>query len=111
MNWNWLKYAALVIAPVVLIWGIWAFVSANRAPLPDTLLYVDVMTGETVNLDRDRIKTIPAKNSRGERVLLPAERRDGKVYVIERYKESLEDMKEDGRFKVDMSTLEVKGAR
>lgn len=111
MNWNWVKYAALAIAPVVLAWGIWAFVSANRAPLPETLVYVDVMSAEIVNMNRDRIKTIPAKNSRGERVLMPAERRDGKVYVIERYKESLEAMKEDSRFKVDMSTLEVKGAR
>jgi hypothetical protein len=107
---NWLKYACIAIAPLVLIWGVWSFLSRNQNPLPNSLLYVDVMSGETVYLGTNKIKTIPAKNSAGERVLLPAEKRDGKVFVQDRYKESLEAMKGDARFKVDLATLEVKGA-
>lgn len=108
---NWLKYAAIAIAPIILGWGVWTFISSNRPPLPSELIYVDVMSGETVPLELNSIKVIPAKNSKGERVLLPAERRDGKVFVQERYKASLDIMAKDQRFKVDMSTLEVKGAR
>lgn len=107
---NWVKYAAISIAPLVLIWGIWSFFSSNQNPIPGSLEYVDVMSGELVSLDSNKIKTIPARNSAGERVLLPAERREGKVYVQERYKEALEAMKGDARFKVDINTLEVKGA-
>ncbi len=110
MNWNWVKYAAFAIAPLVLIWGVWSFLSSNQSPIPGSLEYVDCMSGEVINMDSNKIKTIPARNSEGERVLLPAERRDGKVYVQDRYKEALESMKADKRFKVDISTLEVKGA-
>lgn len=107
---NWLKYAAISIAPLVLIWGVWSFLSSNQSPIPGSLEYVDVMSGEVVSLASNKIKTIPARNSAGERVLLPAERRDGKVFIQDRYKEALETMKADSRFKVDIATLEVKGA-
>lgn len=108
---NWLKYAAIVVAPLVLIWGVWSFIGSNQNPIPGSLMYVDVMSGEVVYLTTGKIKTIPARNSKGERVLLPAEKREGKIYIMERYKDSLEDFKNDARLKVDPATLEVKGAR
>ena len=107
---NWVKYAAISIAPLVLIWGVWSFLSSNQSPIPGSLEYVDVMSGEVVSLSSNKIKTIPARNSAGERVLLPVERRDGKIFVQDRYKEALDAMKADSRFKVDIATLEVKGA-
>ncbi len=108
---NWLKYAAISIAPLVLIWGVWSFLSSNKSPLPGSLPYVDVMSGEVVYLGLNKVKSIPAKNTDGERVLLPAEERDGKVFVQDRYKAALETLKTDSRFKVDIATLEVKGAK
>lgn len=107
---NWAKYAAIAVAPLVLIWGVWTFVRGSGNPLPGSLEYVDVMSGEVVNLGINKIKTIPAKNSAGERVLLPIERRDGKVFVQERYKASLDNLAKDPRCKVEAGSLEVKGA-
>lgn len=107
---NWVKYAAIAIAPLVLIWGIWTFLRSNQDPLPGSLPYVDVMSGEVVYFQLNTVKSIPARNAFGERVLLPAEERDGKFYVQEHYRGALERMKADARFKVDLNTLEVKGA-
>ncbi|MBL8744775.1 MAG: hypothetical protein JNK58_00305 [Phycisphaerae bacterium] len=111
MNWNWVKYAVLAIAPLVLIWGVYTFISSSGNPIPGALEYVDVMSGEVVNLNSNKIKSIPARNSKGERVLLPLERRDGRIYVQDRYKDALDSMKGDARLKVDIETLEVKGAK
>lgn len=105
-----LKYAAIAVAPIVLGWGVWQFMQDNQLPLPSELVYVDVTSGEIINLDRDRIKTIPAKNEKGERVLFPAYVNDqGQIFVHERYKESLQPLSQKHALKVDLGTLEVKG--
>lgn len=105
-----LKFIPVAIAPLVLGWGVWSFISSSGSPLPDELVYVDVFTGQQVKLNRDRIKSIPARNSQGERSLFPAYvGKDGKLYLHERYKDSLESFKNDQRLKVDLQTLAVTG--
>ncbi|MDX2115081.1 MAG: hypothetical protein SFZ24_05595 [Planctomycetota bacterium] len=107
---GWIRYVVLAIAPLVLVWGIYSFMASNRSPLPNELVYVDVTTGEVMNIERGKVKTIPGRNDKGERVLFPAEVREGRIFVMERYKASLDALAGDSRLKVDMSTLEVKGA-
>lgn len=107
-----LKFIAIAAAPIILIVGLWMFISSGKNELPTDYLYADVVTGEVVSLDRASIKTIPAANKRdGKRTLYPVDRDAQGNYVIkERFRVGLADTAKTvgGPLKVDQQTFIVK---
>jgi hypothetical protein len=102
------KIVLLVVLLVVAVGG-WWFFSRTPSVLPDALLFACVETGQKHWVSRnDAPSVLPAKNPRtGKFSLLPAEERDGKLYLIERYADAMKSMSEVSKH-VDPETLEVR---
>jgi hypothetical protein len=103
------KKLALVIVLFLAAGAIWFFRSRSSSPLSGSISFVDVSTGERIALDRDDVPSVmPAVNPKtGQRLLLPVEERDGKVFVRGHYKSYLDELSKDNNY-VDPKTLEVR---
>lgn len=106
---KWLKIAAIAIAPLILIWGVWSFMKNNNSVLPNSSKWVDVSTGEIITLSRNKVFSIPAKNDRdGKRTLFPLEKTEtGEMTIPDRYRQYLKDIPEIDS-KIDPNTFQVK---
>jgi len=102
-----------IAALLLIVGGIFTFRTFNNPSepraLPDRMTFVDVSTGERMQLDLGKIRVIPAKNPRtGERTLLPCGlAADGKWVIDGHYREAVLALGETNRH-VDPSTLELK---
>jgi hypothetical protein len=82
----------------------------SGAPLPNSVSFVCVATGQRFSIARDKIPSLlPAKNPRtGAMTLLPVLEQDGKVIVNPRHASCLRDpeLAKVNKY-VDLQTLEV----
>jgi hypothetical protein len=102
------KLSALLGGVIVLAVGALVYAQIRGArPLPDAVKFVCVATGKTYAISRDKIKRVPLDNpDTGERTLLPCVDRGGKLFVSERYRDSLENLGEKNHY-VDPESLAV----
>lgn len=84
------KMGILTAIGVVLIavaaWYFWP----SSSPIPSDRQFVNVLTGQVVNLRKDRIISIPEVDGDGRRVLYPITRNDDGATVVDpRYQQHL----------------------
>jgi hypothetical protein len=80
----------------------------SSGPISNSVLLVCVSTGETFNITRKELVYIPMKNPRtGEATLLPCHKRNGVLYINQRYGPVLGDLGARNRY-VDPETLAVR---
>lgn len=102
---------------IILVVGLFAVAGAmfwyrgcEPSPLPDSVIYACVETGQVVYFAQTEIPAaMPAKNPKtGRATLVPAEKRDGKLYMKERFRRLLdEDLREVNKH-VDPKTFEIR---
>lgn len=109
---KWLKYALLVLGPVVLVVSIVLSLSKGST-VPDQYTFGDVTTGEIVTLKKGSFASFPVKNKEGKRTLFPVTKEpDGTYVVTERYRDALSSMTQSGtipkeQLKVDLQTYRI----
>lgn len=114
---KWLKYALLVLGPIVLVGGIVMSLSGKGSPVPSDYVFVDVTTGEIVTLKKGNFASFPVKNKEGKRALFPVTKEaDGGYVVTERYRSALNDMTQSGaldkaQLKVDLQTYRIPSSK
>jgi hypothetical protein len=109
---KWLKYALLVLGPVVLVAGIIYSLSGKSSPVPDQYVFGDVMTGEIVTLKKGSFASFPVKNKEGKRTLFPVTKQpDGSYVVTERYREALTSMTQSGTIPKDQLKVDLQSYR
>ena len=102
----------LVVALLVVAGAIFFYFGRDAGPLPNSIRFVCVATGEFYDLARDDVPSIlPAKNpDTGEATLLPVVKdEDGTLHLNERYAYGLIDgpqLAEVNRY-VDPQTFEI----
>lgn len=70
--------------------GIWYLVKPNGSPVPSDRRFVNVLTGETRAIPKNKIISIPEVDSQGRKVLYPFIQRDDGIRIIEeRFQERL----------------------
>lgn len=99
-----------VIAAIVLFAGAGALAYRalhQPAPISGKMKLVCVATGQVFNLSREKIASYPAVNpSTGEATLVPCYEENGEVYIISRYADLLEQLREKNKY-VDAQTGKV----
>ena len=75
------KIAIIVVC--LLVGGYLAFkaITSGGARLDDQIEMVDIVSGEIVRAKREDTPGFPALNKDRKQLLLPIERRDGKIYI------------------------------
>jgi len=66
-----LKKAILVLGPIALIAGVWWTISSNKPPIPDSIKFVNVLTGERTSFARSKVTSIPMQDDDGTPSLYP----------------------------------------
>ncbi|MCC7293803.1 MAG: hypothetical protein IT449_17225 [Phycisphaerales bacterium] len=84
---------------------------SSPAPLARQLVFIDVTSGERMDIDLQSIRVIPAKNPKtGQRTLIPCgQNADGKWVVDAHYRDAVSAFGEANRY-VDPKSLEVKAS-
>jgi hypothetical protein len=103
------KKLVVAIGLFVVAAAIFAIWMRPSEPLSNTVRFVDVSTGKSYQISRNNIPSIfPVPNpDSGTRTLLPIEERDGKTYILARYRDFLAQVEKENRY-VDAKTLEVR---
>lgn len=103
------KGKAILAAVLLVLAGGWLWYQSRDAnALPSRLTLVCVATGKTFTLDRSKVGMLPARNPEtGEHTLLICHQRDGKWYVTDRARQTLESLAGVNRW-VDPQSLEVR---
>lgn len=110
---KWLKYALLVLGPVVLVAALLWTSTRGGPKVPTWYTFVDITTGEVLRKHKDDFASIPIKNAEGKRVIFPAIKQDDGSYVLnDRYRDSLDWLLRDKivtkeQLKIDVETLKV----
>lgn len=110
---KWLKYALLVLGPVVLVASIIYSLSGTKSTVPNSYVFGDVVTGEIVVKKKGSFASFPVKNSEGKRTLFPVEKQsDGSYVIIAEYRDALTPLLASGdvtkeQLKVDMQTFKI----
>lgn len=106
---KWAKYALIAVAPIILTIGIWMALSGNNSPLPDSYKFVDAVTGEVVEIRRNKLTSIPAPNARdGKLTLFPLDTdEEGRYVVGDRYREDLLLLSKTQKVAVDIKSFRV----
>ena len=101
-------YAGIGIGLLALLLFLRSFRSGPEQ-LQSTLDFACAKTGKVFRFPRERVNAVPFVNpDTGEATLVPIETRDGKHFVVARYREAITELGENARA-VDSQTLEVKG--
>lgn len=102
------KLVAAIMLLVVAA-GVFFYMTRDPAALPNRFNFICVETGETFNIAKSDLRSIPARNPKTEKyTLLPVMEEDGRMIIDEHYRGSVVgDLKEINKF-VDPKTLEVK---
>lgn len=66
-----LKKAILVLGPIALIAGVWWTLANNKSPVPESVKFVNVVTGERVTISRSKVTDVPMPGDDGKPVLYP----------------------------------------
>ncbi|MCO6435777.1 MAG: hypothetical protein J5J06_01665 [Phycisphaerae bacterium] len=95
----------IVLAVAVALLLVW-WLSKPSTGLPSRFEFVCVETGKVYNLTRaEAAGVLPLKNpDTGRRSLFPLTVRDGKQFIDQRYRDSLEQMKDENKF-FDTTTM------
>jgi hypothetical protein len=108
------EYKKLILAAVILLvaGGVYWFVGRSKPPLPDSVKFVCVSTGEIFSMSQKELPgALPARNPKtGERTLIPVTKApDGKLVASRRYAHELLRNPELARVNkyVDPETLQV----
>ncbi len=103
------KSKAILAAVLLVLGGVWLWYSSRDAnALPSRLTLVCVATGKTFTLDRSKVSMLPVRNPEtGEYTLLICHKRDGRWFVSERARQTLETLAAVNRW-VDPQSLEVR---
>jgi len=110
---KWLKYALLVLGPVVLVASIIYSMSGSKSTVPDDYVFADVVTGEIVIKKKGTFASFPVKNKEGKRTLFPVEKQpDGSYLIIAEYRDALTPLLQSGdvtkeQLKVDMQSFKI----
>lgn len=101
--------AAALIAVAV---GVYLFFGREATSLPSRIEFVSVDSGQVFGFSPEDVPgTIPGKNPGTDKLtLLPCIRREGKLFVQERYAKALLDLGPENQH-VDPKTLEVRNAK
>ncbi len=108
-----LKKVILVLGPIALIAGVWWTIASNKPPIPDSVKFVNVITGERVTISRSRITDIPMKSDDGKPALYPIyEASPGKYKIDEHFAGTLgaairSKQLDSASLKIDPRSLEV----
>ncbi len=101
---------AIAVVGIAVVIG-WSFVHSSPLELPNRMPLVCAATGETFNIPRERVNMLPMENPEtGERTLIPFETRDGARYVPDRYRTTVQDLKDKNQY-VDLGTLAIRNSR
>lgn len=104
-----LQIVVLILAPIVLAWGVYSLFFATKSVGPEGWTFVDVNTGEVVHRKVGEVISIPMRNAAtGDKTFYPVTKNDQGQWVIsERYRRDLETLPPDKKSKVDASTFVV----
>lgn len=100
------KIAIIVLAPIVLVAGLWFGLGRGSGPMVKDPIWYDVTTGRFVGAPKSRL-AVPAENEQGQKAIYPVIERDGKYYLSEIYREGIEERFTDTQVFVDLQTMEL----
>jgi hypothetical protein len=85
-----IKIGIIVLAPIVLVVGVWLYSSSGGPSPRDSFLVYNVVTGETKTVSPNDTAFWPMADDEGRRRWFPATRVDGQLLLSEPYDQGVE---------------------
>lgn len=103
------KKTVIAVLLLLVAGGVYYFYARSPSPLPGSIRFVDITSGDFVNYSRGSLPNLlPAKNSDGVVALFPVLEREGKYFVDPHYGYALQEPEfEEVNKYVDPRTFEV----
>lgn len=80
---KYVKGVILALGPIVLIAGIWWWIKSNPNPVPNSITFANVVTGETVVIPTSDVDAVPMKTRDGRALLWPVFKGEDGGWVLD----------------------------